>query len=697
MSITQTLTEQHASDASRCPRCHSVLPAQAAFCGVCGERVQHIQHVQHTEHETHTTNTVDTVDTVDATDHTDNISNTSSTQQTAIAERYRFTTLVRRSPYVQLFLAIDIHNQRPVAIRDIDINCLGDEQRTQAIDAVQEEYDLLRRHRIHDVMPVIDLRYHNGHIYVVSGWSFGQQQAEQEPQKLHLQTLQDLFQSGVGLPQESVALTWTYRICRALERLHAQKIVLGDIDSSTIIVSQAGYDGPVALMVSWLPAIIRNLLPPTSATVTISHFSAPEVQMIGNSEPRSDLYSLGAVLYLLLTGVAPADPAQRIQHSLRAPRDINLRTSSSASTLVMHALALEPAERYANAGEMAEALLQTYSQQQGHSGQAIPLEADEVPTSEEGIPEQPLDDPEDVTISIVPIQAQLARWHLARMQASDQGTQESIEQGQVADRTQQPAPSKPNGASEEYVNSSRSMSKNMPLPEPMPRTSSTRQPSGGMAATKGVAQLHGDSSPSPIQRFKEHLSGMLPALPRTKTKQPDNAVQSQSLKDAGMSFLKQLQRFFLGEQQRSTTAAALIETPLRVQPNQGYSLRIHLMGRDVPTPPPGARRRTAPTGLSALVQGETVHIEVRSALYQNYAYIVQRADVTLPGHDYAAEVVIPMQPLDSAPSGRRERLHIFFTDELRHPLYEKPFVVEVFVSHLVQSGREGYNVIPIPL
>jgi hypothetical protein len=35
-------------------------------------------------------------------------------------------------------------------------------------------------------------------------------------------------------------------------------------------------------------------------------------------------------------------------------------------------------------------------------------------------------------------------------------------------------------------------------------------------------------------------------------------------------------------------------------------------------------------------------------------------------------------------------------DELRRPLYEKPFVVEVLVSHLVQPGREGYNVLTIP-
>jgi len=146
-----------------------------------------------------------------------------------------------------------------------------------------------------------------------------------------------------------------------------------------------------------------------------------------------------------------------------------------------------------------------------------------------------------------------------------------------------------------------------------------------------------------------------------------------------------------------TTAAALIETPLRIQPNQAYTIRLHLLGRDTATLPHGAKKGAEPVGLSAVVHGEVVHIEVRSAIFQNYAYIVQQADVHVPDAGFAAEVTIPMQPLSEGPSGRRERLHIFFMDEQRRPLYEKPFAVEVFVSHLVQAGREGHNVLTIPL
>jgi hypothetical protein len=226
-----------------------------------------------------------------------------------------------------------------------------------------------------------------------------------------------------------------------------------------------------------------------------------------------------------------------------------------------------------------------------------------------------------------------------------------------------------------------------PQPEPMPSCSTPTPEQEG---------------PSLTQRFKEQLTSVLPALLRlvpiqAKQKLAPNTTTGQTSGNAETSFLKRLQHFFVGEQQHSIRAAALIETPLRVQPKQNYSIRIHVMGREEPKLPPGAKRDTPAAGLSALIHGEVIHIEVRSTLYQNLAYIVQKVGLQLPGQGYAAEVTIPMQSLTCSPGGLRERLHIFFADEMGNPLYEKPFIVELFVSPLVQPGREGYHVLTIPL
>jgi hypothetical protein len=226
------------------------------------------------------------------------------------------------------------------------------------------------------------------------------------------------------------------------------------------------------------------------------------------------------------------------------------------------------------------------------------------------------------------------------------------------------------------------------------------------AGTRAEAGLHRSAQTAP----KEDQTGIpVGSVPTVQIPADPFA----SAKDPNASFLKQIQRTLLGEQRHRISAAAIIETPLRVQLNQSYTIRIHIMGRDEVEVPDGEVERdqsgmhdkSAPYergGLSSLVHGETVLIEVRSALPGRdtlgpYAYMAQQAMVTMPARGYAAEVTMPLQPLSSGPSGRRDRLHIFFLDEMRRPLYEKPFVVEVLVSHLVQPGREGHSVLTIPI
>jgi len=633
------MAEQSPSQGLHCENCIAILPSRAAFCGVCGERLNRTAGVL----------------SQDALD---------------VAEQYRITRLVRRSPSIQLFLASDNQHQRPVAIRDIDISELDDEAKTHVIDASLQEYDLLRYHRVDNVMPVIDLRYLQGHLFLVMAWPFQTKvHGDEEQSQLHLYTLQDLLQSNIGLPSELTAISWIYQLCLAVDRLHQQQIMLGQLDPYTIVVSESRYRGSPALMVSWLLPSIRDLLPAVSTDTHATYFAAPEV-VPGKIEACSDVYSLGALLYLLLTGKVPDIPTLDPPYSLVAPHELNSAISDSLEGVIMRALAFEPVNRFQSAEEMAMALQSLYS---GVDLACIDEEqevASSLVESSFNKRIQPIDDREDVTVSIVPLQSSLAHWHLAAVQTENLATQE---EESAQSHVQLADTSTAEGDVEENT------SEQEPLPQPMPRM--TKVPPVGVAEVPL------------LERVKQQITGMLPVLPRSKAQNtglsPSEAVPS----DNKFSFFKQLQQFVLGEQQHSTTAAALIEAPLRVQPNQEYVLRIHLTGRDEPA---YAKKGAPLAGLSALMRGELVHIEVRSALYQNYAYIVQQVDVHVPLRDYTAEITIPMQPLTSGSGGRRERLHIFFTDEVRHPLYEKPFVVEIFVSHLVQSGREGHNVLTIP-
>jgi serine/threonine protein kinase len=388
MSITQPIMGRSPSGNLNCPQCNTPLPAQATFCANCGERI-------------------DTLVPGGWRKGSDSSSETllHRTKEMDIAARYRITSLVRRRPYVNLFFALDNRQQRMVAIRDIDISSLDEESQVKAIELVESEYDLLRRSLIPHVMPVIDLRHFQDHIFVISNseprWeiaiprgiryadpSRGQAQgtaptdegqgAGSNEQLRRLYTLQDLLQSGIGLPAEQVAIDWITRLCRSLDHLHTHQIVVGDLDPYTLILNTDSYESQPVLMVSWLPSQLRSMLPRTSTMTNTSYFSAPEA-LLGNAEPRSDIYSLGAILYLLLTGTPPDEPdwrngannrqveahhAQRessgtifsSRQRLRSVRELNPHVSSGIDECILRALSLEPSERFQSGEEMAAAL-----------------------------------------------------------------------------------------------------------------------------------------------------------------------------------------------------------------------------------------------------------------------------------------------------------------------------------------------------
>jgi serine/threonine protein kinase len=643
---------------------------------------------------------------------------------------------------VNLYFALDNQHssrsgqQRMVAIRDIDISSLEGRTRVSAMELAQQEYDLLRLWQLPHVMPVTDLRYFQGHLFVVTGELAANQETggdpngaeKQEDVSSRLYTLQDFLQSGQGLPSEQRTLKWTEYLCMALDRLHKHQIVVGDLDPYTIILNKDSEDADLALMISWLLPGLHTMLPPlTSPTTHMSYFGAPEA-LLGKAEPRSDIYSLGAILYLLLTGTPPNESTLRSQQRLHSPRELNSRISPNVDECVMQALSVDPAERFPNITAMAEAL---------HNPRFRRLQT-EKQVKQNNEPEHTNDeDAQDVeTVRIVPLSHKnLAHWQASRPQTiphrplsprptqyQEQTAVPEAVQGQQASALQSLTVPPPAPGEVTIVESAPTLQNpidTLKAPEAIafpdqPASSSrvadtkdTHAEQGTVFPEDRVSQpvpshpLETRQRPTPL---KQLITGILPAItPSRKNAERggkalavngfDTILQSREEK----SWFRQLQLFFLGQPQQMTTSAAIIETPLRVQPNQEYTIRMHVMGRDEPVLPPDAKRGAQPVGLSALVHGDKVLIEVRSALYQSYAYIVQRALVTVPADGYVAEVTIPMRPLISGPTGRRDRLHIFFLNEQHQPLYDKPFVVELFISHLVQPGREGHNVLTLPV
>lgn len=717
MSISQTTPERTLPGEFHCPHCNVSLPPHATFCGSCGERL----------------------------DKKKQVSSLLQDEQD-ITERYRITSLVRRRPYVNLYLALDNQyqqiagQQHMVAIRDIDISILERDDRAQAVELAQQEYDLLHKWRLPHVMAAIDLRYFQGHLFLVSGNPGGAAGTGIDPDDTaqRLFTLQDYLQSGQGIPAEARTLEWIGYLSRALQELHTRGIVIGDLDPYTIILNSNSDRALPTLMVSWLVPQLREMLPPPTPSMShMSYFSAPEA-LLGKAEVRSDVYSLGALLYLLLTGTPPDESTLRNRRRLRTPHELNSRIRPHVDECVMQALSVEPEERFPSILALTEAL-----QNPRYRRPQINRQGKRESVSES--PEPPENDGDVETVQIVPLSRKaLERWQTAQTQTISPRKREEQPQTPLPPHTAPPVTNLPEtwaqAGEETHVQASTGTEATevlreeqkapeiRPAPSPIISIGAPIFPAGPERQGAWPERSRFASQPSRAlpsgPSWKQRLTKLLPAIVPER-KKVSSVARGQSVQvgeigereeraeqarpalplepapapatEGETSWLKQLQRLILGQQQHTVMAAAIIETPLRVQPNQGYTLRLHIMGRDEPAPPPETQKSVRPTGLSALVHGDTVLIEVRSALHHSYTYLVQQATVTVPAAGYAAEVTIPMQPLSSGPSGRRDRLHIFFLDEQRRPLYEKPFVVELFVSHLVQFGREGHHVLTIPI
>lgn len=628
-----------------CLHCKAVLPAQATFCGSCGERLQKQQQTTHLEEQD-------------------------------IRNRYRLKTLIRRYPHANLYFALDNdRSQAMVAMRDIDIARLEKGAREQAVVLAHQEYDCLRRWRLPHTLACLDLRVFQGHLFLVSGLPG----AAQEPTGGHRQqlwTLQDFLQSGQGLPGEARALAWVRNLGQAVEHLHRHHIILGDLDPSTIVLTQNSAQADPLLMISWLWPDLRKLLPesfPISEPQSTA-YKAPEV-LAGKISARADVYSLGALLYLLLTGTLPDESALRLRQSLRAPREINARLGQHLDDCVMRALAVEPEERFPGVMAFLTALEHARANRSPRKVLPSPLRT----------PETALCEME--TVRMAPLVQRDGKRrnatreeHAAHREASAR-TARPLRSLHV-ERESTHAPARPRPEADGSAQSAPAISSPLPI-TPLPGRAASPVTGHPPAAARNPI------TPPP-----------LPDAPRHKTAAGKVARRSVPLKHGNQAgaLLKQVQRLMLGQPKHTIKAAAIIETPQRIRPDQPYNLRLRIMGRDEPVRSSSAAPRAGiPAGLSALARGGIVQVEVRSVLQQGYTCILQRACVAIPAGGYTVEITIPMQQQTIVTTSRRERLHIVFLDEQRHPLYDRPFVVELFVSPLVQFGREGHQVLTIPI
>ena len=171
-------------------------------------------------------------------------------------------------------------------------------------------------------------------------------------------TLAHLLNAMRPLPEKD-ALKIASLICEALEHMHDHGVVHRDLKPQNVMIC---CDGTIRIMDF---GIARNDLARritrlgNSTSMGTPDYMAPEQVKGKHADKRTDIYSLGALLYEMLTGVVPfhndnpwAALNARVTGDPVAPRKLNPECSAQAEEIVLRALRRAPAERYASAAAM---------------------------------------------------------------------------------------------------------------------------------------------------------------------------------------------------------------------------------------------------------------------------------------------------------------------------------------------------------
>jgi len=175
------------------------------------------------------------------------------------------------------------------------------------------------------------------------------------------------------------AVNWISQIASALDYLHTQKVpvIHRDIKPANIRVTA---EGRLFLVDFGLVKRIRTqaLTMPGARGVTPG-FSPPEQYGHGGTDDRTDIYSLAATFYTLLTGVTPPESVHRYGQKKLTPVHVqNPNVPYAVSAVIQKALSLDPVSRYQSVGGFKSALDAAMSTQVEPAIVAAPIGAETV-------------------------------------------------------------------------------------------------------------------------------------------------------------------------------------------------------------------------------------------------------------------------------------------------------------------------------
>lgn len=257
-------------------------------------------------------------------------------------DRYEVLRRIARGGMAEVFLARDLLLDRPVALKVLFREFAVD---PSFVERFRREATAAANLSHPNIVSIYDSGESSGTYFIVMEYIEGRSLA---------QIIRD---DGPLSPDRAADIT--IDVASALGFAHRNGVVHRDVKPGNVLISPTGQVKVTDFGIARAVTTQENLTQTGTVMGTATYFS-PEQARGENVDPRSDVYSLGVVLYEMLVGTPPfsgdnpvAVAYKHVQEAPPPPRQANPNLPASLEAVTLKALAKNPANRYASADDLA--------------------------------------------------------------------------------------------------------------------------------------------------------------------------------------------------------------------------------------------------------------------------------------------------------------------------------------------------------
>ncbi len=254
--------------------------------------------------------------------------------------RYLIVRAVGQGGMGAVYQAADIRlGGKSVAIKEMsDAGLPTPQQRQQAVAAFSQEAQMLALLSHPNLPKVSDYFTENGKHYIVMEFVEGQ-------------TLEDYLGRRGGPVSEVEARGWAAQLCDVLGYLHRQNppVIFRDLKPANVMLTPQGQLKLIDFGIARFFTVGKS---GDTLVMGTPGYAAPEQHGKGQTDGRSDVYSLGVLLHHVLTGHDPATTP----FALPPVRQLNPQVSPAMAQVINRATEMQPAQRFPTVDALCQAL-----------------------------------------------------------------------------------------------------------------------------------------------------------------------------------------------------------------------------------------------------------------------------------------------------------------------------------------------------